>query len=205
MDSMSSGTAPVLTGHRWWRVRLPVTENHLLGVTIFIVVTTLVINRFLLPPEWAESQDGLRFVEDMAEFYPGLRVIKENWAGYTPQIGVLFGSMALGMPIHLLLGLASALSFPDDRYKKSIVESSWRGVLFLVFVFSFFSTFPHFIPDVGAQASGRYGLDQASDSFSVLVISWLLVCAAVFISGQFIGALGLKIIHESSPAKGRLK
>jgi hypothetical protein len=141
----------------------------------------------------------------MAEFYPGLRVIKENWAGYTPQVGVLFGSMLVGMPVHLFSGLVSAFLLSEERYRKFIVDSDWKRFFFVVTVYCFFMSISYFLPDVGGH--GRYGngIDQASESFVVLLISWVLVCGGVFIFGHFLGALILKTFFESLLVKGQLR
>ena len=172
---------------------LAINDTHIFCVSVLLFIATLTFHRYLLSPDWATSTDGLKFIDVVSRFYPGLHDIKENWDGYTPWIGALFALMGVLMPIHWLLGFSSSRYFPKERHEKYIITSS-RRQFFIVFMITFASaTIPFFYPHIHGNGCRRLITNQASDSLTVLFGSWFIINAAIFGFGQNIGALTLRL------------
>lgn len=123
---------------------LAINDTHIFCVSALLVIGTLAFHRYWLSPDWAASADGLRFIDIVSRFYPGLHDIKENWDGYTPWIGALFALMGVLMPLHWLLGFSSSRYFPKERHEKYVVRSPWKGFLILFTGFFVLAMIPFF-------------------------------------------------------------
>lgn len=176
--------------------RWSINEKYLLGPSVLLVIFTIVFSRFFLSPDWANSPEGLAFVDKMSQSYPGLMMMKETWPGYTPQIGVLFSLMAIGMPFHFLLGFLSGFFLPKERHENYLFKYRWRNmIIYSIYIFSA-SLWLFFHPEVLPPDHNPLALNQASDFLLTIIFSWLVVCTAIFLFGQLSGASILKFTLE---------
>ncbi len=169
--------------------RLLIKEYVFLSASATIVIFTAIINWLFLPNYWPSSPEGILFVEKVSEYYPGLMKMKQHWQGYTPEIGVLFSSMAIGMPFHLMFGFLSAFFFPHEQKVKRIYKQKCVTIIFLLLLIVAFSLDATLLP----YANNAYRINQASEEIVISIYSWLIVCISFFMTGQLFAVLLLKL------------
>lgn len=173
--------------------RFLLTDGHFYAASCLLVIALLVFNHYWIFPDAATLLQKTEFVEKVAGYYPALRNIKSQWGGYTLEVGMTFALMACGMPVHLLLGIASTWFFPSERRQKFVMNSSWVRLILLFGIVVGVSSVAHFIPDVNGTEWRGQSIDQASKTPIFLVYSWILISTMVFFSGQFLGVFFHKL------------
>ncbi len=162
-------------------------------ISILLIVGTLAVNRFLLSPTWATSEAGKQLVEFILPFYPGLRELKNNWGGYTPQLGVLFSSMFASMPIHFLLGLRGSFALNEENRTKVVRDTTWKKFLIPCGIFFVGMLMPFFSTHVNGYGRRMPFTNQASDSFVILSCTWILFFSLPYCNGFHLGLIIQKI------------
>ncbi len=179
-----------------------INDTSIFSISALIVVGTLAFNRYVLPPEWATSLNGLHFVDAVARLYPGLSELKRNWGGYTPQLGVLFSSMWLGMPFHFLLGVTSSCFLKADQYKDCVCNAPWRDFLPFFSLVVLSAWIPFFLSHVDGHGRRMPFTNQASTNFIVAAYSWILMISIIYTFGRQLGLLSQKLTYwaRNSPS-----
>ncbi len=164
-------------------------ENRFCYTSLLIILGIAAFNRFALSPGWATTEAGNQFIEFILPLYPGLRELKQNWAGYTPQLGVLFSSMFASIPVHFLLGLANSFSFSEENFKKCVCDPQWKYFFVstpCVFALQFLTLYTTYVDGYGRQMSY---ISQTSESVIVLTYTWFMVMSMPYIAGNQIGLI----------------
>ncbi len=164
-------------------------------MSILLIVGTLAVNRFLLAPTWSASAAGKQLVEFILPFYPGLSELKNNWEGYTPQLGVLFSSMFASMPIHFFLGLCESLKLNEENLKKIACDTSWKRFLISCAIFLIALLIPFFSTHVDGYGRSMPFTNQASENFVVLTYTWIMFFSLPYCNGFHLGLFVQKIKH----------
>ncbi len=164
-------------------------ENRFCYTSLLIILGIAAFNRFALSPEWATTEAGNQFIEFILPLYPGLRELKQDWAGYTPQLAVLFSSMFASIPVHFLLGLANSFSFSKENFKKCVCDPQWKFFLVstpFIFVFQLIALFSTHVDGYGRRMPFT---NQASDSVVVLTYTWFMFMSMTYLMGNQFGLI----------------
>ena len=165
------------------------SELHYVCVVFASTFIVTAVMTYAYPHEWAELPATLAFVDFLADTIPALRNIRQHIPPYTTYWGVFYAVFLSLAPVYILFGYLGSFFLSESRYQKLVLDISWLRLLSICSISLgcglYILNFP--LTSLGFPF-GTY-LNQISNFFPKLVLSWSMTMGIFYYLGQSAGAI----------------
>ena len=165
-----------------------------MSTTALLVGAYTLYMNLLFHKEWVAVSSLTWLVNVMAAIVPAIRGVREHVIAYTPYWGLFYSFFWLTVPIYWVLGFAGARYLSPIRYQRLIVETTVARVVSILALVSIGAAFAFLYP----WLSFGFFVDQMSDFWPKLMLSWFVVALTFYFQGQTLRVLIFKMTSNKN-------